>query len=142
MISEHDRNRGRRFLTSFLLRALLWSSCRFLRGRFGRGLGGARGYATPFKCYVVDLHGPEWAIVARIRSHTGDLLHQSHCRGVALSKDCVPAVEVRCRHFGDKKLRAVGTGARIGHGQPTGTIERESRNDFVFERVPWIAAAV
>src|SRR5205823_10893433 len=113
----------------------------FFCRRFGCGTGLCRRCAT-LNLYVIDLYRSKRPIIAGIAARAGNLLHERDGGIIALAENRVPAVQVRHRDFGDKELRAVRAWAGVCHGKASGTIEGESRNEFIFEAIAGVAGAV
>lgn len=57
------------------------------------------------------------------------------------TKHRVASIQVRCGHMGDEKLAAIGSRARIRHGEHTGFVVLEAGFYFVLEAVAWAAAS-
>src|ERR1035438_8658912 len=91
--------------------------------RLRRTLYSADGLAAAWRLHAAlsnfdmfDLHRFEGAVVAGIACHTGDLLHQRHRCGIALTKDRVVSAQVLAMGdiLGNKELRAICIRAGIG----------------------------
>src|SRR5450755_4455513 len=89
---------------------------------------------------VRDLDGTKRAFA--IRSLARDYLHKSDGSLIALTKNCVAAIQAWIRNFGDEELRAVGIRSGVGIGESPGAIELDVRRSLILELVPGIARAV
>ena len=86
-----------------------------------------------------------WWIVRSIIAiswHARDLLYQFHARVIALSKNRVPAIQMRHRNFGNEKLRSVSARPRVGIGQPPGLIKHQVPRCLILELIARITRAV
>ena len=91
---------------------------------------------------VNNLHRTKRFVIRGIPSHMRDLLHQLHRSLIALPKDRVAAIQMRHGHFGDEKLRAVGSRSGVGVSETARLVEEQVTRHFVLEFVSWRARAI
>src|SRR5215475_4955741 len=88
----------------------------------------------------LDLHPDRSAgLVGGVAADAGDRLDD--VGAAALAEDGVFPVELLVRELGDEELRAAGVAPGVGHGEPTGAIERERSDDLVRQAVAGTAGA-